>query len=450
MIRMKKCTTLLLFSLIAAISTPALGQKMVDQIVATIGEEIVLQSDVENQVLQMRAQGAYSGEDIYCQVLEELLIQKLLLNQAELDSVEVSASRVEQELEMRLLYFVRQVGSQKKLEDYYNKSMAEIKEDFRPVIRDQMITETMRQNISTGIDVSPKEVEEFYKALPKDSIPMIDPKYKLAQIAVYPTESEEAKLAAREKLLNLRERILQGERFSTLAVLYSQDPGSARQGGEIGFRTRQELDPEFAKTAFSLKEGQVSRIIQSAFGYHIIQMIGREGEQVNVRHILIIPEISDNQRQKAINKLDSAQTLIRKDSLTFVEGALIFSEDQRSRMSRGLFMNPMNSDPYWTADLLPPAEYEAVKDLKEGEMSEPFLTNDEENKDVYKVMKLLERTTPHRANLKQDYETIKEMLIAHKKMEKLQKWIKEKRAATYIHIDDTFLKCEFLKDGWLK
>lgn len=450
MIRMKKYTTLLLFSLIAAISTPALGQKMVDQIVATIGEEIVLQSDVENQVLQMRAQGAYSGEDIYCQVLEELLIQKLLLNQAELDSVEVSASRVEQELEMRLLYFVRQVGSQKKLEDYYNKSMAEIKEDFRPVIRDQMITETMRQNISTGIDVSPKEVEEFYKALPKDSIPMIDPKYKLAQIAVYPTESEEAKLAAREKLLNLRERILQGERFSTLAVLYSQDPGSARQGGEIGFRTRQELDPEFAKTAFSLKEGQVSRIIQSAFGYHIIQMIGREGEQVNVRHILIIPEISDNQRQKAINKLDSAQTLIRKDSLTFVEGALIFSEDQRSRMSRGLFMNPMNSDPYWTADLLPPAEYEAVKDLEEGEMSETFLTNDEENKDVYKVMKLLERTTPHRANLKEDYETIKEMLIAHKKMEKLQKWIKEKRAATYIHIDDTFLKCEFLKDGWLK
>jgi len=450
MIRMKKYAILLFISLIGAVSTPALAQEMVDQIVATVGEKIVLQSDVENQVLQMRAQGAYAGGDIHCDVLEQLLVQKLLLNQAELDSVEVSSSRVEQELEMRLLYFVRQVGSQKKLEDYYNKSMAEIKEDFRPVIRDQMITETMRQNITAEIDVSPKEVEEFYKNLPKDSIPMIDPKYKLAQIAVYPTESEEAKLAAREKLLELRERILQGERFSTLAVLYSQDPGSARQGGEIGFRTRQELDPEFAKAAFSLKEGQVSRIVKSAFGYHIIQMIGREGEQVNVRHILVIPEVTDNQRKKAINRLDSVQTLIRKDSLTFVKGAILFSEDQRSRMSEGLFLNPMNSDPYWTADLLPAAEYEAVKDLKENEMTDPFLTNDEENKEVYKIMKLQERTQPHRANLKQDYETIKEMLVAHKKEQKVRNWINDKRAATYIHIDENFLECEFLNEGWLK
>lgn len=450
MIRMKKYVSLLLISLMSALSAHSYAQEIVDRIVATVGEKIVLQSDVENQVLQMRAQGAYKGGDIHCDVLEQLLVQKLLLNQAELDSVEVSASRVEQELEMRLLHFVRQVGSQKKLEDYYKKSMAEIKEDFRPVIRDQMITETMRQNITTGIDVSPREVRDYYNQLPKDSIPMIDPKYKLAQVAVYPTESEEAKLKAREKLLELRERVLQGERFSTLAVLYSQDPGSARQGGEIGFRTRQELDPEFAKTAFSLKEGQVSRIIRSSFGYHIIQMISREGEQVNVRHILIIPEITADQRQKAISRLDSVKTLIQQDSLTFVEAAIIYSEDQRSRMSKGLFMNPMNSDPYWTADVLPAEEYEAVKDLEEGEIAGPFLTRDEENKDVYKLMKLQERTKPHRANLEQDYATIKEMLIAHKKREKVENWTKEKRAATYIHVDDAFMDCEFLKKGWLK
>jgi len=450
MIRMKKQTLVLLIALLTILGTKVSAQEMVDRIVATVGEKVVLQSDVENQVLQMRAQGVYSGGDLHCDVLKELLIQKLLLNQAELDSVEVSASAVEQELDMRLLYFVRQVGSQKKLEDYYNKSMAEIKEDFRPIIRDQKITETMRRTITEGIKVSPKEVSDFYKTLPKDSIPMIDPRYKVAQIAAYPTESEEAKLSAREKLLELRERILKGERFATLAVLYSEDPGSARQGGEIGFRTRQELDPEFAKTAFGLKDGQVSRIVRSAFGYHIIQMIGREGEQVNVRHILIIPDISADQRQMAINKLDSLHRLVKQDSLTFVEAAQRNSEDERSRMSKGIFLNPMTASPYWGADELPAEEFEQLKNMKIGDISEPFLTRNEENKEVYKIIKLQELTKPHRANLDQDYEVVENMLILQRKKQKVEQWIKEKREATYIHIDEAFLKCEFLKEGWLK
>jgi len=422
-----------------------------DRVIANVGDKIILQSDVENQVIQLRAQGYQGKEDIKCDIFEELLVQKLLLIQAELDSIQIGVNQVDSELEARLNYFIRQIGSQEKLEEFYNKSMIEIKEDFRPLIREQILTQTMQRNLVIGVKVSPKEVEEFYKNLPEDSIPMVNTHYQINQIAVYPPEDEKARADAREKLLNIRERIINGERFSTLAVLYSEDPGSARRGGELGFRTSDELDPEFAKAAFRLTDdGGVSRIVESEYGFHIIQLISKQGNQVNVRHILITPKVDIEQKIKAKNRLDSIANLIKNDSLSFTSAALRFSEDEQSRLNDGLMVNPRNSSTKFDLEELPKAEYNVVKDLKIGEISDPFETVDDKGKTIFKIIKISEKIDAHKANFKDDYEMIEEIAIMQKKQRKFEEWLKERKKKTYIHIDDSFINCKFLENGWIK
>ena len=424
---------------------------MIDRIAATVGDKIMLQSDIENQVLQIMSQGYATSSDMDCEVLHQLLTQKLLLTQAELDSIEVGISRIESELERRLMYFVRQVGSEKKLEEFYNKSIIEIKEDFRPLIEEQLKTQMMQNSLVSSIDASPKTVKKFYKDLPKDSIPMINTQYEINQILVYPSQNEDARNESRDKLLSLRKRIIDGERFSTLAVLYSEDPGSARRGGELGFRSRDELDPEFAKAAFRLSDdGGISRIVESEYGFHIIQLIARESNQVNVRHILIIPEVNIEQKIAAKNKLDSISNLIKLDSLHFNKAALIFSEDDQSRLNEGLMINPMNASIRFALDELPSFEYNVIKNLKVGEISEPFESRDENGKIVYKIVKIKKMIESHRANLNDDYELIEQMTLMGKQQGIIEEWIQEKKKKTYIHIDESFLKCEFLEDGWIK
>lgn len=427
------------------------NEEMIDRVVAVVGDKIILQSDIENQVLQYVSQGYPTTPDMDCEVLQQLLIQKLLLTQAELDSIEVSPGRVESELERRLMYFVRQVGSEKKLEEFYNKSMLEIKEDFRPLIEEQIKTQMMQSSLMTGIDASPKSVQKFYKELPEDSIPMVNTQYEINQILVFPKQNEEARNDAREKLLNLRQRIIDGERFSTLAVLYSEDPGSARRGGELGFRSRDELDPEFAKAAFRLSDdGGISRIVESEYGFHIIQLIARESNQVNVRHILIIPKVKLEDKVVAKNKLDSISNLIERDSLSFKEAAFKFSEDEESRLNEGLMVNPMNASTKFSLDELPTNEYSVIKDLEIGELSEPFESRDENGKVVFKIVRINKKIEAHRANLKDDYELIEQMTLMNKQQSIVDNWIAEKKKKTYIHIDNSFLKCEFLKDEWIK
>jgi len=422
-----------------------------DRVIANVGDKIILQSDVENQVIQLRAQGYQGKEDIKCDVFEELLVQKLLLIQAELDSIQIGVNQVESELEARLNYFIRQIGSQEKLEEFYNKTMIEIKEDFRPLIREQILTQTMQRTLVSGVKVSPKEVEEFYKNLVEDSIPMVNTHYQINQIAVYPPEDEKARADAREKLLNIRERIINGERFSTLAVLYSEDPGSARRGGELGFRTSDELDPEFAKAAFRLTDdGGVSRIVESEYGFHIIQLISKQGNQVNVRHILITPKVDIEQKIKAKNRLDSIANLIKNDSLSFTSAALRFSEDEQSRLNDGLMVNPRNSSTRFDLEELPKAEYNVVKDLKIGEISDPFETIDNKGKTIFKIIKISEKIEAHKANFKDDYEMIEEIAIMQKQQRKFEEWLKERKKKTYIHIDDSFINCKFLENGWIK
>lgn len=424
---------------------------MIDRVVATVGNKIILQSDIENQVLQMVSQGYTIQSGVDCEVLQQLLIQKLLLTQAEIDSIEVGASRVEAELESRLMYFVRQIGSEKKLEEFYNKSIIEIKEDFRPLIEEQMKTQSMQQSLVSGIDISPKMVEKYYKDLPEDSIPMINTQYEISQILVYPTQNVDARNEAREKLLSLRQRIIDGERFSTLAVLYSEDPGSSRRGGELGFMSKNELDPEFAKAAFRLKDdGGISRIVESEFGFHIIQLIAVESNQVNVRHILIIPKVDIEQKIEAKNKLDSISNLIKLDSISFKMAALKFSEDEQSKLNEGLMVNPANMSTRFMLDEFPTNEFNIIKDLKVGEISQPFESRDETGKVVFKIVKIKKRVETHRANLKDDYEQIEQLTLMGIRLDIVEKWVQEKKKKTYIHIDESFLKCEFLKDGWIK
>jgi len=434
-------------------STTIFGQDkvMIDQVVAVVGDKIVLQSDVENQVLQFIAQGYKSqGGDIKCEVLEELLAQRLLLTQAELDSLVVGVNQVESELDRRLNYFIRQIGSEKKLEEYYNKSILEIKEDFRPLIHDQKLTEAMQNEIVSDLTISPKEVTRFYKNLDPDSIPMINSQYEIQQIVIVPVASEISRAAAREKLLGLRQRIQDGERFSTLAVLYSEDPGSARKGGELGFRTREELDPEFAKTAFSLKDDAVSRIVESTFGFHLIQLVAKEGNQANVRHILIKPKVDVEVKARAMNKLDSISNLLRLDSLTFKAAALRFSEDEQSKFNDGIMVNPMNSSTKFELDELPQEMYNMVQQLKIGELSEPFESVDEKGDIVYKVIRIQRKIESHKAGLKDDYENIEQLALSIKQQELINKWLDEHKKKTYIHIDESFINCEFLKKGWIK
>jgi peptidyl-prolyl cis-trans isomerase SurA len=418
----------------------AQNKKLVDQVAAVVGDKIIMQSDVENQVLQFKAQGN-TQSNLKCQVLNELISQKILLIQAEKDSLEVSPNQVESALDRRIQYFIRQIGSKEELEKYYNKTITEIKEDFRGLIYEQIRTQKMRNQLVQKSSVTPKEVEQFYNNLPEDSIPMVNKRIELNQIVKYPPENNRAESQARKKLLDLRKRILEGQRFSTLAVLYSEDEGTASKGGELGFRTEDELDPEFAEAAFSLQEGEVSGIVESAYGYHIIKLIEREDEQVNVRHILIKPKVSPEQKQTTINRLDSIADAIRKGETTFRKAAIEHSDDQKYKRNGGLLINPRTSSSEFELDQLPPADYNAIKDMEVGEISDPYQSQDENGKSIFKIIKIRSKIEPHRANLKQDYNMIKKMALTKKREEYYNNWISKKKKETYIHIEERFDNC---------
>ncbi len=440
--KMKLVKTCIAFIAMISFMPEISGQntRMIDQVVAVVGDKKVLQSDMESQLMQMRAQGMGSG-NLRCEILSELISQKLLLIQAEKDSVMVSENQVESQLDMRLRYFIRQIGSKEKLEEYYNKSIPEIRADFRTLLREQIRTQQMRNQLIKDVKISPGEVERFYRNIPEDSIPTINQKVQIAQIVKYPPESEQAETKARRRLLQLRKRILEGEKFSTMAVLYSEDRGTSNKGGELGYRTAEELDPEFADAAFSLQEGEISGIVESSYGYHIIKLLDRRDDEVNVRHILIKPNIAPEQHLKVRKKLDSIATEIRKGRLSFEEGAMKFSDDQKFRRNGGLLVNPQNASNEFELDQLPQADYNAIEGLNEGEISDPYQTQDENGKMIFKIIRLQDKKQKHQANLKSDFSTIQQMALRKKQNKIINEWIREKKKNTYIHIDNRFRDC---------
>jgi peptidyl-prolyl cis-trans isomerase SurA len=425
-----------------------MGQpKILDRVIAIVGDYKVLQSDIESLYLQYQAENTSYEGDLKCMILEDLMAQNLLLNQAKIDSIVVSESQVDMQLEARLDYFINQIGSQERLEQYFKKTILEIKEDFRGPIRDQLITQEMRNNITADVTVTPSEVRQFFNKLPEDSIPFIDAKIEINQIVLFPPYSDEATLEVRERLLDLRKRITAGENFATLAVLYSEHPSSPK-GGEMGFMGRAEMDPDYAKAAFSLKKGQVSNIVQTAMGFHIIQLIDRRDERINTRQILLKPKIDQAEIQKTISKLDSIASLIRNDSIPFEMAARYISEDIKTNVNGGLMVNPSDNSTMFGLDELQPAEYEVLRNMSVGDISKPFEAKDENAKTVYKIMKISKSTKPHKANIKEDYILLQAIALNAKKQNVLKDWLDEKIRTTYIHIDGSFMNCEFANQAW--
>ena len=439
---------LLIWALLLWLNCPSFGQPFIlDRVAAIVGDYMVLQSDIESQYLQYRAQGQ-DVPDLKCMIFRELLEEKLMLNQAKIDSVEVSDGQVQMQLEQRIQHFINMIGSREELEQYFNKSILEIKTDFREPIKNQIITQKIQADITGDIAVTPSEIRTFFNKIPKDSLPFIDSQVEYEQIVMYPVLSDQAVFDVKERLLDLRRRITDGESFETLAILYSED-GSSSLGGEIGFMTKSELDAEYAKIAFSLKEGHVSKIVESAFGYHIIQLIERRDDRVNTRHILMKPQVSSEARNKAISRLDSIVNIIKTDTLDFITAARYFSEDKDTRLSGGLVINPYTNSSWFEYKQLDTKDYIVLRDMELDDVSAPFESTDENGKIIYKVVRLKSRTEPHRADLQLDYHLFQRMALQEKNMKVIQKWIREKQQETYIHVEEALQSCEFLRNGWL-
>ena len=425
------------------------GQQLVDEISAIVGDETILLSEIESLLLTQRSMGDRTPvERLRCEILEDMMVQKLFLDQARIDSIEVTDDDVDRSLNMRLNEFIMRAGSEKNLEDYYNKSMIEIKRDLRKMMKNELLTSQMQQTMAMDISTSPSEVRRFYNRHNPDSMPLIPAKVELSIIQIDPPGNEENKLETRQRLLNLRRRIIEGESFKALAILYSEDEGTAANGGELGFLTRGSLDKAYANEAFSLKENTVSRVVESQYGFHIIELIERNGDMLNTRHILMRPKVKPEQIREAVNRLDSIADLIRNDSLTFEQASWLYSTDKDTRMNGGKFVSSDSRENLIEINKLPPATYQEVRNLQVGQISKPFMTTDSKENTVFRIVRLDRQTEPHIANLKDDYTFLEDASLMEKRSKIYQKWIEEKMQVTYIRISDRFKTCNFANKGW--
>jgi len=434
-----------LFFAITAWSQPLI----VDEVVAVIGDKKVLYSDIEEMVIQIKQQTPEQlNANTRCEVLEDLMVQQLLVNQAEIDSVLVSDGQVDMELNQRMNYFVNQIGSEERLEAYFGKSMIEIRNDLRSDIRDQLLANGMRSKVTQNISVTPSEVRTYFRSLPADSLPYINAEFEYNQLVIYPKSTEEANFSARDKLLEIRERVLKGESFITLAVVYSEDEASAIRGGEIGWFAMSDLDPEYSKAASALKPGAISKIVESSFGLHLIQLIDKTEDRIHTRHILIRPKISPEVKQQTLTRLDSIVGLVKNDSLSFIEAATLYSEDVDTKVNGGQVVNPMRGGSRFRMDEFEPTEYSIINNLNVGEISMPYEATDNKGNLVYKVLYLKNRTQPHVANLQDDYSLFMENAMRQKENEIVNKWVESKIKSTYIKISDRYNSCVMSLEGW--
>lgn len=425
--------------------------KVIDKIVGFVGSDIVLHSSIENQVAQMRASGVNVTDQQRCDLLEEALYQKLLVDQAKLDSLEIPQGQVEMELDRRLRYFIGQLGSEEKLEQFYNKSISEIKEEFYDQIKDQLLAQQMQQKLTDAVQVTPAEVRAYYESIPKDSIPYINAEVTIAHIAAIPEVSQAQKDATRERLEGMRKRILDGEDFSVLAILYSEDPGSASNGGELGFTNRADLVPEFSSVGFDLEPGEVSEVVETQYGFHVIQMIERRGDEANMRHILLTVQLSPMDLEASRKQLDSLVKVLNdpNDTLTFERAANMFSDDKDSKNSGGIMRNPETGEASFEPQTLKYYDMNlpfTVQGMEIGEVAGPMPYQSMDGKRYFHIIKLVSRTVPHVANLTDDYQRIKEAALLDKKYKSMNDWIQTKIESTYIRLDSSYLNCQFQND----
>jgi peptidyl-prolyl cis-trans isomerase SurA len=447
---MKKYIAAFILAMSSVFSFSALAQEkvIIDQVIGVVGTTAILESDLINQRRELQAQNVDLGPNPTCALLDEMLYQKLLFHQARVDTVVVSDEHVEMVLDRRLRFFIQQIGSRERLEAYYGKSIEELKEEFRDIVREQELSRAMEVKITEKVTVTPSEVRRFFRDLPEDSIPMVESEIILAQIVKKPPIRQEEIDHVKSRLEGFRQRILAGESFSTMAILYSEDPGSARRGGELGFHGRGDLFREFEAVAFGLRPGEVSEIVETQAGYHIIQMVERRGEQVNVRHILLQPRISPSDLAQARNELDSIRGLILEGEMTFEEAALKFSDDP-GRMNRGLIINPYTGTSRFRTEEMDSELFFVVDRLDQGEISNPVQMTTDEGQRAFRLIKVISRTEPHRANLAQDYDLIQQLALQQKERIAIRNWINRRLESTYIYVHEDYRNCEF-DFKWIK
>jgi peptidyl-prolyl cis-trans isomerase SurA len=427
------------------------SQQVIDQIIAVVGDETILKSEIETQVIQMKSQGYVSDIDLNCEVLEEMLFQKLLLKQAINDSIDVTVAEVDNELNRRLGVFINQLGSEQRLEEYYGKSILDIKTEFRTMIKEQLLTQRMQQELTMNVKITPSEVKSYFKRIPEDSLPELPSSYQLQQIVIYPKISKEEKEKCLTRINQYRERILSGDDFSTLAVLYSDDPGSSPQGGELGFVSRTDLVPEFASAAFNLQNpDDVSRVVETEFGYHILQLIEKKGNLVNVRHILVTPKTDRESENMAKLELENIRIKLMADSIQFETAASEYSEDEMSANSGGNMVNQMTGESWFDESELDPLASSVIRQMSTGEVSKVIKTRDYRGKTVYKIYKLKRKVERHIANINDDYTYFQNLALEEKKADEIKDWIEKSLESTYVRIDSSYLNCRFKYADWIK
>lgn len=449
----KKVSLLLLFMLVGL--TVKAQDNVIDEVVWVVGDEAILKSDVENERLNAQYEGRRFDGDPYCVIPEELAVQKLFLHQAEIDSIEVSEQEVIQKVEQQTAWLIEQIGSKEKMEEYYNKTSTQIREMLRENIRNGLIVQQMQRELVGDIKLTPAEVRNYFKNLPPDSIPSIPTQVEVQIITREPKIKEEEIERVKKTLREFTERIYKGESFSMLARFYSEDPGSARRGGEYGFTGRGELTPEFANVIFNMTDPKkISKVFETEYGYHIAQLIEKRGDRVSYRHILMKPKVDETEIEEALNKLDTLANDIRKGKVTFDEAATWVSQDKDTKNNHGLLANPQTGTSRFEmqhlAGMVSQEVAKVVEGMQIGEISKPFTMINSKGKEVCAIVKLKNRIDAHKATITEDYQRLKSMVTAKRSEEKIQEWIVEKQKTTYVRINPNWRNCDFKYPGWIK
>ena len=426
---------------------------VIEKSVALIGNDIIMLSDIESEAQMMRAQGLAADRAARCEIFENFLVSKLFLTQAKLDSLSVNEAQVSAALEQRINDIVMRLGGEKQTEDYFGKPMYKLRQEWHDALNDQSLIQEMQREVASRIPkITPRDIKKYVEDTPAEDLPMVSTKYRIRQIGVYP-DREAAELAVKEQLVGLRERVVAGEKFSTLARMYSEDPGSMSKGGELGMASRSVFWPAFSDAAMSLKVGQVSQVVETPDGFHIIQLIEREGDMFNARHILIKPKYTSVDRDRAFSKLDSIRNLVVLDSMSFFDAARSFSEEKHSATNGGLMADEYTGSSYFEKDQLKPTDYNVLRNMKEGDVSEPFESLDNEGRNgntIYKILYLEKVIPAHVANFENDYNTLIDEVNNKNALKAIDDFVAEKQKTTYIVIDPMFQTCDFQRKGWVK
>ncbi|WP_375579230.1 peptidylprolyl isomerase [Marivirga tractuosa] len=419
--------------------------EVVDKIIAKIDNYIILESDLALAYKDYLSRGGNrNSPNARCEVLENLIVNKLMLAKAEIDSVTVSEAQVEAQLENRMKMMVQQIGSEEKIEEYYGKTLDEFKVEIRSDVKEQMVVGEMQRTITADIEVTPRQVKNFFEDIPRDSLPFYSTQVQVGQIVKKPTMSKEAKDNIKARLNGLRERILEGEDFEDIARLYSQEPGAKNSGGNIGFFERGQLAPEYEATALRLKPGEISQPVETDFGFHIIELLERRGNEFNTRHILILPKFTQKDMDKAVNFLDSIRTLVINDSITFEAAAAEYSDDMNTSSSGGYFMESEEGGTKISVDELDPNVFFTIDTMEVGSITKPLIFRQQDRSEAVRILFYKDRIKPHRADIRIDYQKIKQAALNKKRSEKLAEWFEESKSDVFIVLDDHYKNCQIL------